>query len=303
MFNPIYVNQVKLLLSILPLIQKHGCFALKGGTAMNLFAQDLPRLSVDIDLAYLPLVARDQALPEISQSLELLSDEIESSLPESSVTQLPVAGITGRLVVNTPAALIKIEPNFVFRGALHPAETHMLCSSAQTQFEQFVESRILSIADLYGGKICAALDRQHPRDLFDVHLMFEHFGLSDDIRTAFAVYLAGHPRPMAELLNPNEQPLESLYKSQFAGMSRTPVSIETLTTTRTRLVRELQENLTESERLFLLSIKTGNPEWGRIPIEHLEQLPALQWKLRNIGNMKPVKHNQSIDELKRVLGL
>jgi len=270
---------------------------------MNLFVQDLPRLSVDIDLAYLPLVARDQALPEISQALELLSDEIESSLPESSVTQLPVAGVTGRLVVNTPAALIKIEPNFVFRGALHPAETHMLCPSAQTQFEQFVESRIVSIADLYGGKICAALDRQHPRDLFDVHLMFEHFGLSDDIRMAFAVYLAGHPRPMAELLNPNEQPLESLYKSQFAGMSRTPVSVETLTTTRTRLVRELHENLTENERLFLLSIKTGNPEWGRIPIEHLEQLPALQWKLRNIGNMKPVKHNQSIDGLKRVLGL
>ena len=93
MFNPIYVNQVKLLLSVLPLIQKYSCFALTGGTAMNLFIQDLPRLSVDIDLAYLPLVARAQALSEISQALELLSDEIVSSLPESSVTQLPVAGV------------------------------------------------------------------------------------------------------------------------------------------------------------------------------------------------------------------
>lgn len=303
MFNPAYSNQARLLLSVLPLIQEYDCFALKGGTAMNLFLQNLPRLSVDIDLAYLPLVPRPQALQAISKTLELLSDKIQSALPECSVTHQLVAGETGRLVVSSPTATIKVEPNFVFRGAVHPGETRLLCPDAQNLFELFLECRVLSIADLYGGKIAAALDRQHPRDLFDIHLMFEHFGLSDDIRTAFAIYLAGHPRPMAELLNPNEQPLESLYKSQFAGMSRTPVSVETLTTTRTRLVRELHENLTENERLFLLSIKTGNPEWGRIPIEHLEQLPALQWKLRNIGNMKPAKHNQSIDELKRVLGL
>ena len=54
MFNPAYFKQVQLLLSVLPLIQRHECFALKGGTAMNLFVQDLPRLSVDIDLVVGP---------------------------------------------------------------------------------------------------------------------------------------------------------------------------------------------------------------------------------------------------------
>lgn len=303
MFNPAYFKQVQLLLSVLPLIQRHECFSLKGGTAMNLFVQDLPRLSVDIDLAFLPLIPRVRALRKISQTLELLSDEIQTALPDSLITQQLVTGVTGRLVVSTPAATIKIEPNFVFRGAVQPEETRMLCPDAQTRFEMFLECRTLSIPDLYGGKISAALDRQHPRDLFDVYLMFERFGLSDEIRTAFVVYLAGHPRPMAELLNPNDQPLDNLYATQFAGMVREPVAIDTLTQTRKRLVHELQENLTENERLFLLSIKTGIPEWNRIPFEHLEQLPALQWKLRNIRNMESQKHRKSIDELKRVLGL
>ena len=303
MFNPVYIDQVKLLLRILPLIQQHDCFALKGGTAMNLFVQDLPRLSVDIDLAYLPLVGRDQALSEIAQALELLSGEIESAVPSVSVAQLAVGDITGRLVVSVPGAMIKIEPNLVFRGALHEVETHVLCPTAQAVFEQFVESRILSVADLYGGKICAALDRQHPRDLFDVHLMFENIRLSDEIRQAFVVYLAGHPRPMAELLNPNEQPLDEIFKSQFDGMSRAPVSVDLLNETRTRLVRELNDTLTENERLFLLSMKTGEPEWQRIPIKHLDLLPALQWKLRNVARMEAGKHRDAVNELKRVLGL
>ncbi|NLX24793.1 MAG: nucleotidyl transferase AbiEii/AbiGii toxin family protein, partial [Lentisphaerae bacterium] len=184
MFNRTYVKQVELLLQVLPLLQKHDCFALKGGTAMNLFVQDMPRLSVDIDLAYLPLVPREDALAGISGALEQLAVEIEAGLPGTTVQGQPVAGVTGRLVVNAENAQIKVEPNFVFRGALFPPETRTLCASAQIEFERFVESRILCEADIYGGKICAALDRQHPRDLFDVHLMFRNPGLTDDIRSA-----------------------------------------------------------------------------------------------------------------------
>ena len=303
MFNPTYVRQVKLLLRVLPLIQKHDCFALKGGTAMNLFVQDMPRLSVDIDLAYLPLVSRENARAGIAHAMEQLATEAEAKLPGTQVISQPVAGVTGRLVINAENAQIKIEPNFVFRGAVFPVEIRSLCAAAQSKFECFVEALIVSEADLYGGKICAALDRQHPRDLFDVHLMFSNSGLTDNIRSAFTVYLAGHPRPMAELLNPNEQPLENIYSSQFAGMAREPVPIETLIDTRRRLVKGLNEELTENERLFLLSIKTGEPEWSRIPIDHLEQLPALQWKLRNVRKMKPAKHQEAVDELKRVLKL
>jgi hypothetical protein len=303
MFNPVYIRQVELLLKVLPLIQKHVCFALKGGTAINLFVQNMPRLSVDIDLAYLPLVPRDQALLGISQTLELLAGEIEEEFPKTSVTRLPVAGVSGRLVVNTKDALIKIEPNFVFRGALFPAETRTLCDVAQAEFEQFVESRILSVADLYGGKLCAALDRQHPRDLFDVFLMFKRFGLTDEIRMAFTVYLAGHPRPMAEMLNPNEQPLEHLYQSQFAGMARDAVPFDILIETRRRLIEELNAGLTQNERLFLFSMKMGEPEWNRLPIANLESLPALQWKLKNIRSMDPFRRQRAVEKLKQVLNM
>lgn len=301
MFNPGYIRQVELLLKVLPLIQKHVFFALKGGTAINLFVQNMPQLSVDIDLAYLPLVPRDEALLGISQTLELLAEEIEEEFPRTSVTRLPVAGVNGRLVVNTKDALIKVDPNFVFCGALFPAETRTLCDVAQAEFEQFVESRILSVADLYGGKLCAALDRQHPRDLFDVFLMFKRFGLTDEIRMAFTIYLAGHPRPMAELLNPREQPLEHLYQSQFVGMIRDAVPFDTLIETRRRLIEELNAGLTQNERLFLFSMKMGDPEWNRLPIANLESLPALQWKLKNIRSMDPLRHQRAVEKLKQVL--
>lgn len=303
MFNPAYIKQVKLLLQTLPLLEKYKDFAMKGGTAINLFVKELPRLSVDIDLAYLPLKGRDEALSGISNSLESLAGEIEVGVQGCTVLRQRAAGVLVRLVVNVQDAQIKIETNFVFRGVVFPPQTQSLCKVAQTLFEQFADCRILSDADLYGGKICAALDRQHPRDLFDVHLMFENPGLTDDIRTAFIVYLAGHPRPIAELLNPREQPLEEIVRTQFAGMTRDTVSLETLIETRQRLIKTLNEGMTANERLFLLSLKTGEPDWSRLPLAHLEQLPALQWKLRNIRKMDPHRHRIALDRLKRALGL
>ncbi|TCQ91865.1 nucleotidyltransferase AbiEii toxin of type IV toxin-antitoxin system [Rahnella sp. JUb53] len=58
----IYYRQVQLLLQLLPFIAKHDCFALKGGTAINLFIRNFPRLSVDIDLVYLPVLDREESL-------------------------------------------------------------------------------------------------------------------------------------------------------------------------------------------------------------------------------------------------
>ena len=54
-FREVYRRQVQLLIRVLPSIAEEACFALKGGTAINLFVRDMPRLSVDIDLTYLPV--------------------------------------------------------------------------------------------------------------------------------------------------------------------------------------------------------------------------------------------------------
>ena len=72
MINTIYYNQAELLLRILPLIYRQREFALKGGTAINFFFRNLPRLSVDIDLVYLPIEDRATTLQNISNLLSYL---------------------------------------------------------------------------------------------------------------------------------------------------------------------------------------------------------------------------------------
>jgi hypothetical protein len=61
--------------------------------------------------------------------------------------------------------------------------------------------------------------------------------------------------------------------------------------------------LSENERKFLLSVKQGKPDWSLIPFEHIQQLPAIQWKLRNVQRMSANAHKTALDRLRHVLGL
>lgn len=171
MFDPVYVAQAKLLLRCLPEIGKQTCFALKGGTAINLFIRPMPRLSVDIDLTYLPLSGRDEALAGIARALDAIAADVPRRIPGSRVQIARARGTAVKLVVSLDGVQIKVEPNQVLRRSVYPPETQDLCPEAQSLFELFVSVRTLSLADIYGGKICAALDRQHPRDLYDVRLL------------------------------------------------------------------------------------------------------------------------------------
>jgi hypothetical protein len=67
--DKIYKKQVSLLLNVLPEVAKEKDFALHGGTAINLFVRDMPRLSVDIDLTYLPVDERTTSLTTIAEAL------------------------------------------------------------------------------------------------------------------------------------------------------------------------------------------------------------------------------------------
>jgi hypothetical protein len=184
---------------------------------------------------------------------------------------------------------------------VHPPEERELCAEAQEQFSAFASARTLSVPDLYGGKLCAALDRQHPRDLFDVQLLLEDTGITPEIRRAFVVYLAGHGRPMHELLAPRVQDIGRLYEEQFRGMTRREVSLERLRQVQRDLPHLLTDALDDDEREFLLSLKRGEPEWGRLGLAHLERLPSLQWKLINIRKMSARKRDEAFERLKEVL--
>lgn len=303
MFDPRYEAQVRLLLRCLPEVARHDCFALKGGTAINLFLRDLPRVSVDIDLTYLPLAPRADALREIQSTLLAIEKDVLHRVPGASVRQHRIEGQVVKLTVATGDAVVKLEPNLVLRGSVHPPEERELCTEAQRQFSAFVSARRLSVPDLYGGKLCAALDRQHPRDLFDVQLLLEDTGITPEIRRAFVVYLAGHGRPMHELLTPRVQDIGRLYEEQFRGMSRREVSLERLRQVQRDLPHLLTDALDADEREFLLSLKRGEPEWGRLGLADLERLPSLQWKLINIRKMSARKRHEAFERLKGVLRL
>jgi hypothetical protein len=178
-----------------------------------------------------------------------------------------------------------------------------LSAAAEALFELSVTARTLSVADLYGGKLCAALDRQHPRDLFDIKLLLEDQGITHDIRQAFVIYLASHDRPMHELLHPRWKDIKQLYANEFVGMVTSPVAYDVLVETREKMLGILQHTLTENEKRFLLSLKTGQPEWTLMAIDGIDKLPAIQWKLRNIQRMSAHKRAEALEKLHMVLGI
>lgn len=305
MKDTIYFKQARLLLQTLPLVTQEAVFALKGGTAINFFIRDLPRLSVDIDLTYLLVNERAIALTDIQGALQRIAGGVKKQISEVSITRKmnqESRTVVG-LLIRRDEATIKIEPNLVIRGSVFPTEMRTLCRRAQEFFELSVDARTLSFDELYGGKICAALDRQHPRDLFDIYVLLRNEGFSEGVRKAFIVYLISHDRPISELLRPIWSDIRSIFEKEFQPMVVDPVTISDLTDTAERLVSWLSAEMTEDERRFILSVKEGKPEWSLLGLPGIEQLPAIKWKLYNIGRMKPTKHREAVQRLMDCLGI
>jgi predicted nucleotidyltransferase component of viral defense system len=303
--DTIFYKQAELVLRILPDILVEEIFALKGGTAINFFFRDLPRLSVDIDLTYLPLTDRATALQDIHDALQRIADRIKRKQPGTKIiprisreTSLLIG-----LIVMRDDATVKIEPNTIMRGMVYPAQIRPLTRRAQELFEFHIEARSLSLADLYGGKICAALDRQHPRDLYDIHLLFRAEGITDDIRKAFIVYLLCQPRPILEILSPSIVDIRGTFEKEFRSMVLEPVTCELLEEERRRLLQEIKMGLTVEERAFIISVKEGRPNWDLIGVAGVDRLPALRWKLLNIEKMTPRKHKETLKRLQEFLDL
>jgi predicted nucleotidyltransferase component of viral defense system len=299
-----YHAQVSLLLRVLPLVGREAAFALKGGTAINLFVRDLPRLSVDIDLTFLPLIERDEALAAIRHALQRIADDIKRQIRGATVNTSPRIDAP-KLVVSSSGAVIKVEPNSTLRGSVYPPGVRRTSPAVEAEFEQSISISVVSEADLYGGKLVAALDRQHPRDLFDTKLLLDAEGFTDKVRTAFVVYLASHSRPIAEILDPGLKPLQKVFDSEFAGMTRIDVTCRELEDTRVQLIKRVQKDLTQRERQFLLSLKLAQPRWDLMPVSHLAQMPAIRWKLKNVEQLsvRTRDHEAAIVKLRRVLGL
>ncbi len=303
--DTVFFRQAELLLRVLPFVNEEEIFALKGGTAINFFLRDLPRLSVDIDLTYLPINDREAALGDIEKALIQISERVKKTIPGVRVFSKKDRefNLVSGLLIRRGDATIKVEPNLILRGSVFPTETRSLCQKAQDLFELSIEARTLSFEDLYGGKACAALDRQHPRDLFDIHILFKKDGLPEKVRKAFIVYLISHSRPMIEILNPRWRDVRPVFEREFQGMVVEPVKPEELRIGGEQLVSRLKEEMTEDEKRFIVSVKEGEPLWDLLGVPGIENLPAVRWKLQNIRQMKPKKHREALQKLREYLGV
>ncbi len=278
--NQTYKNQVSLLLNILPEVAKEKSFAMHGGTAINLFVRDMPRLSVDIDLTYVNIEDRVTTLQNISKALIRIKSSVTSAFPRIKVQHLQEKG---KLLISSETAAIKLEVNLVARGLISEAVLVPLCSHAQQEFNAFAEIQIVSLGQLYGGKICAALDRQHPRDLFDVRYLLNNIGITDEIKKGFLYSLLSSDRPINELLAPNLSDQSAAFENHFSGMSIEAFSYEDYEQTRVKLVEVISQSLSEKDKEFILSFNKTTPDWT---LYDFSEFPSIRWKMQNLEILK-----------------
>jgi len=287
-----YERQVALLVRVLPIVGEEETFALKGGTAINLFFRDLPRLSVDIDLTYLPIEDWAASVVGIETGLTRIASKVRERIPHSQVNLARNAeGQVVKAHIQAGAA-VKIEVTPVSRGVVFQPSRMTVVASVEDRFG-FAETQVVSHADLYAGKLVAALDRQHPRDLFDAGLLLDGEGVSDELRTAFVAYLLSSPRPMHRVLNAPKRPLQPRYDQEFVGMTSLPATLDGLEAIRERAIQAIVGDMPAEHRQFLMSFKRGTPEWDLLAVSHIADLPAVRGRQARLEALdKEARANQ-----------
>ncbi|AUH73373.1 nucleotidyl transferase AbiEii/AbiGii toxin family protein [Legionella sainthelensi] len=299
-----YYKQVLLLIRLIPIVEKETCFALKGGTAINLFVRDFPRLSVDIDLAYLPLEPREIALANVRNALAGIAANI-NKMPDLTAVLQDNKPDEMRIIVEDKSFLnrgtqIKIEVSPVARGTLLPPIELDVVAAVENEFG-FASMKVVSLPDLYGGKLCAALDRQHPRDLFDIKVLLENQKIDRELFNGFITYLLSHKRPISEIMNPRWKDITQVFEKEFKGMTAEPVALEALRSIPEKMIQGLKENFNQQDYDFLVSFKKGEPDWSLACSDQIQYLPAVQWKLLNISKMPKQKHIDSVNLLQKTM--
>jgi predicted nucleotidyltransferase component of viral defense system len=298
-FRDSYRRQAALLVRVLPHVAEEKAFALKGGTAINLFIRNMPRLSVDIDLTYLPLQERATSLAAIEAALRRIGGNLQKNLG-ARITDAPTEGRLNKLFVRAEGVQIKIEVTPVIRGCVFEPTMRDVAPLVEDTFG-FAEMQLVSNPDLYAGKAVAGLDRQHPRDLFDWRDLLANEGISEELRRAFLVYMISHGRPMFEVLAPPRKDITQLFERDFDGMTDKPIKIEELFAAREALIDGMVGDMPEAHKAFLLSFERGDPDWQLLGIAHISDLPAVKWRQINLDKIPAAKRTMLVSELEKAL--
>ncbi|MEN1925960.1 nucleotidyl transferase AbiEii/AbiGii toxin family protein [Luteimonas qiangzhengi] len=280
-----YADRVQLLVDILPVLSQELCFALKGGTAINLFEHDLPRLSVDIDLTWLSVGTFAEDSVRIDAALERLAGLLRAGPLQLQVHASSGEGTQGvtRLIVSRGRARVQIETTPGMRGTVHPVQEMIVRPKVEEAFG-FASAWVCDFADLYGGKMAAALSRQHPRDLFDVGLLLEDERADAKLWRTFLVYLTCSPKPAWELLVPRDPvDFEATFEAHFRGMTAEPTSAVRLLDNRAQLLARIAGWMDENSCAFLRSVEHERPDFSLIELPEAANLPVVRRKLQNLA--------------------
>jgi predicted nucleotidyltransferase component of viral defense system len=298
-FADIYRRQVALLIRILPLIAEEEGLALKGGTAINLFVRDMPRLSVDIDLTYVPVQSYDASLAAIDAAMGRIGAHIKARIPGATIAE-GAKGARTQLLVRAEGVTNEIEVTPVMRGCVHEPELKSVTEAVEDAFG-FAEMPVLSFADLYAGKFVAALDRQHPRDFFDTRELLDNEGIDDALRRAFLVYLVSHSRPIHEVLAARRKDMTVEFNRGLNGMTQAPVTLDELVAARETFIAKVVGEMPTAHKTFLISFVRGKPDWTSIALPGAANLPAVKWRQLNLDKLTAERRAVEIASLEKVL--
>jgi hypothetical protein len=168
----------------------------------------------------------------------------------------------------------------------------------------YCKARIVPLGQLYGGKIAAALSRQHPRDLCDYNYMEPD--KIDNLKRGFMFALLGSDKPFIESLSPNNINQQEAQENQFRGMTDIPFTYENYETARKQLIAFVNAMLNEEDKAFLVSFEEGDPRWEESAYSDFRDFPSVQWKLLNVNKLKtqnPAKHRQEVERLRSYFGI
>lgn len=293
--NKIYRDKVELLLKVIPVIFTEECFAMHGGTAINLFVNNLLRYSVDIDLTYIPLENRNDSIRHINEALTRIAEKVKTSL--KGVRIIPRLDIC-KLTLEYHGRQIKIEVNQTKRGIIGGEVLSLpLSEKAENDFEMSVKARIVPLTLLYGGKIAAALSRQHPRDMFDIKYMSIPL---EQAKRGFIFCLLGSDRPLYESFAPSLIDQSEAMVNQFEGMTDISFSYDDFIATRSKLIRDVKTMMTDSDKRFLVSFERCEPAWETSDYAEFADFPSVKWKLLNLSTLKKTNPAKLIDNANRL---
>ena len=299
--NDIYRRQVALLIRVMPLVFKIKDFAVHGGTAINLFHRNLPRYSVDIDVTYIPVEDRNTSLLRINEALGRIADRVKRSFRDVRVIPRPDIS---KITCERRGCQVKIEVNQTKRGLVcGEASLLPLCEKAQSMFGMETEARIVSIPQLYGGKISAALSRQHPRDLFDIKQMDIPL---EEVKDGLIFSLLGSDRPIHESFAPNLIDQHEAMERQFSGMSEIAFTYTDFEATREKLVNDVNALMTEDDKRFLIGFEELAVDWDNSPYHSFKDYPSVKWKIQNLQKLKesnPKKLKAEANKLRSIFGM